>query len=95
MTRRRAAHKAAYEAVGQKLQPTALVHEAWLRLVGKPHDIPPLVAAPLVKPLGNPAPNGITFFAAQEILELAKDRSWLTRMTNATLAQKEREQERP
>jgi len=29
-----AAHKMANEAPGQTLQPTALVHEAWLRLVG-------------------------------------------------------------
>ena len=29
-----AAGKMAYEAAGQTLQPTALVHEAWLRLVG-------------------------------------------------------------
>jgi len=32
--RRLAAHKMANEAAGQTLQPTALVHEAWLRLVG-------------------------------------------------------------
>src|SRR5207248_6526953 len=33
--RKLAAHKMANEAPGQTLQPTALVHEAWLRLVGK------------------------------------------------------------
>jgi RNA polymerase sigma factor (TIGR02999 family) len=32
--RRLAAHKMANEQPGQTLQPTALVHEAWLRLVG-------------------------------------------------------------
>ena len=32
--RRLAAHKMASEAPGQTLQPTALVHEAWLRLTG-------------------------------------------------------------
>src|SRR2546422_6782203 len=32
--RRLATHKMANEASGQTLQPTALVHEAWLRLVG-------------------------------------------------------------
>jgi RNA polymerase sigma factor (TIGR02999 family) len=32
--RRLAAHKMAHEAPGQTLQPTALVHEVWLRLVG-------------------------------------------------------------
>lgn len=37
--RRLAAHKLAQEQPGQTLQPTALVHEAWLRLVGdtNPH----------------------------------------------------------
>jgi len=34
--RKLAAHKMAQEAPGQTLQPTALVHEAWLRLGGKP-----------------------------------------------------------
>ena len=33
--RRLAAARMAHEAPGQTLQPTALVHEAWLRLVGK------------------------------------------------------------
>jgi RNA polymerase sigma factor (TIGR02999 family) len=35
--RRLAAHKMAQEAPGQTLQPTALVHEAWLRIAGS-HD---------------------------------------------------------
>jgi RNA polymerase sigma factor (TIGR02999 family) len=34
--RRLAAHQMANEAAGHTLQPTALVHEAWLRLVGTP-----------------------------------------------------------
>ena len=34
--RKLAAHKMASEAPGQTLQPTALVHEAWLRLTGNP-----------------------------------------------------------
>jgi RNA polymerase sigma factor (TIGR02999 family) len=33
--RRLAAHRMSNEAPGQTLQPTALVHEAWLRLTGK------------------------------------------------------------
>jgi RNA polymerase sigma factor (TIGR02999 family) len=32
--RRLAAHKLAHESPGQTLQPTALVHEAWIRLAG-------------------------------------------------------------
>jgi len=46
------------------------------------HDIPILVAARLLKPLGNPAPNGIKFFATADVSELLKDRSWLTKVTN-------------
>ena len=36
--RRLAALKMANEAAGQTLQPTALVHEAWLRLAGENHS---------------------------------------------------------
>lgn len=36
--RRLAALKMAHEAPGQTLQPTALVHEAWRKLVGPGHD---------------------------------------------------------
>jgi len=36
--RKLAAQKLAREAPGQTLQPTALVHEAWLRLVGSGHE---------------------------------------------------------
>jgi RNA polymerase sigma factor (TIGR02999 family) len=36
--RKLAAHKMAQEAAGQTLQPTALVHEAYLRLLGEEHE---------------------------------------------------------
>lgn len=54
---------------------------AWV-LNCQPHDVPVLVASRLLKPLGNPAPNAIKFFATAELLELLKDRSWLAKMTN-------------
>jgi len=54
---------------------------AWV-LNCQPHDIPVLVAARLLKPLGNPQPSSVKFFASVEVLELAKDRAWLSRMTN-------------
>ena len=47
------------------------------------HDLPVLVAARLLKPLGNPLANGTKYFSANEIRELAQDRAWLARMTNA------------
>ncbi|MGB7746909.1 MAG: hypothetical protein WBN75_06440 [Verrucomicrobiia bacterium] len=45
--------------------------------------VPILVAARRLKPPGNPAANGIKFFAASELLELIKDRAWLVKVTNA------------
>jgi hypothetical protein len=47
------------------------------------HDIPVLLAARLLKPLGNPAANAIKFFSAAELLALAKDKAWLVKVTNA------------
>ena len=55
---------------------------AWV-LNCQPHDMPILVAARLLKPLGNPPPNGVKFYAASELLELVKDRAWLAKVTNA------------
>ena len=49
----------------------------------QPHDIPALVSSRLLKPLGNPAQNGIKFFCTVDVLEVLKDRSWLTKATNA------------
>ena len=46
------------------------------------HDIPALVNARLLKPLGNPAQNGSKFFCTADLLELLKDRAWLVKMTN-------------
>lgn len=54
---------------------------AWI-LNCQPHDVPVLVAARLLKPLGNPPLNGIKYFATSDVLELTNDRSWLAKMTN-------------
>ena len=55
---------------------------AWV-LNSQPHDIPILVAARLLKPLGNPPANGIKFFGTADVLELTQDRNWLTKVSNA------------
>ena len=54
---------------------------AWV-LNCQSHDIPCLVAARLLKPLGNPAPNSIKFFATADLLEAMKDRNWLARISS-------------
>ena len=58
---------------------------AWV-LNCQPHDIPALVAAKLLKPLGNPPANGIKYFATADLLEAVKDRNWLVRVS-ATICQ--------
>ena len=55
---------------------------AWL-LNCQVHDIPALVAAKLIKPLGHPPQNGTKFFATADLLEASKDRHWLVRMSTA------------
>ncbi len=57
---------------------------AWL-LNCPPHAIAALIAARLLKPLGNPPPNGIKFFCTTDVLEAIKGRCWLTKVTNAIL----------
>ena len=54
---------------------------AWV-LNCQPHDMPILVSSRLLRPLGNPPPNGIKFFATADVLEVVKDRAWLTKVTN-------------
>ena len=55
---------------------------AWM-LNCQPHDVPILVAARLLKLLGNPPPNSVKFFAASELLEQVQDRTWLAKVANA------------
>ena len=55
---------------------------AWV-LNCQEHDIPILVQTKLLKPLGSPPVNGVKFFTTAELMELAKDRAWLARATNA------------
>jgi hypothetical protein len=55
---------------------------AWV-LNCQPHDVPILVAARLLKPLGNPSPYNVKYFAASELLEQVQDRAWLAKVTNA------------
>lgn len=47
------------------------------------HDVPVLIVARLLKPLGNPQPNSVKYFATTELLEHAKDRAWLAKVTSA------------
>src|ERR1044072_488992 len=49
----------------------------------QPHDISVLVSARLLKPLGNPRPNAVKYFATADVIELLDDRPWRAKVTNA------------
>ena len=68
--------------LGQPPARLTVEETAWL-LNCQLHDIPILVSARLLKPLGNPPPNGVKFFATIEVQELMKDRNWLSKATIA------------
>jgi hypothetical protein len=61
------------------------VYGVWL-LNCQAHDMPILVGARLLKPLANPPPNSVKYFAASELLEQVEDQAWLAKVTN-TLTQ--------
>jgi hypothetical protein len=51
------------------------------RLGFAPYEIPILVKARLLKPLGKPSQNSRRWFATVEIEQLAQDREWLDKAT--------------
>src|SRR5438552_14982312 len=55
---------------------------AWF-LGFKPHDIPVLTAAGLLKPLGHPARNCIKHYATGNLEALRGDEKWLARASDA------------
>ena len=59
--------------------------ETALLLGVQDHDIPVLVAAGLIKPLGRPASNAPKYFASVEIVARTESPSWLSDATR-TLA---------
>lgn len=50
------------------------------------HDIPALIRADLLKPLGQPPANSVKYFAGVEILEMAGDPAYLAKIRNALYA---------
>jgi len=68
--------------LGQLPARLAAEQAAWV-LCCQAHDVPALVSARLLRPLGNPPPNGVKFFSTADVLELSRDRAWLVKMTNA------------
>jgi len=47
------------------------------------HDVPVLIGVGLLKPLGDPLPNAVKYFASIQVLELAGEFSRLCKIRNA------------
>jgi hypothetical protein len=58
--------------------PGKLLGEQAAVLIGcQPHDIPVLVAAGLLAPLGNPSLTCVKYFSAPDIVAKSSDHKWL------------------
>lgn len=72
------------EFLSWKIVPARLdaLQAAWF-LGFEPHEIPMLIAASLLKPLGHPARNSTKFFATEALEQLRRDEKWLARASDA------------
>ena len=72
------------EFLSWKTSPARLsaLQTAWF-LGFEPHEVPILVAAGLLRPLGHPARNSTKFFATEALEQLRHDEKWLARATDA------------
>jgi hypothetical protein len=57
--------------------------EAAIVLGFKSHDIPILISAGLLKPLGNPSPRSPKHFSKTQIIERGEDETWMDKATKA------------
>jgi hypothetical protein len=72
------------EFLSWKIVPARLdaLQAAWF-LGFEPHEIPMLIAAGLLKPLGHPARNSTKFFATESLEQFRRDEKWLARASDA------------
>lgn len=63
----------------------SLPEAAWL-LGFAEHDVPVLISAGLLKPLGRPPLNGAKYFATADQMLLRTDTRWLARASDATVS---------
>ena len=75
------------EFLSWKVVPARLdaTQAAWF-LGFEPQEIPILVAAGLLKPLGHPARNSTKFFATETLEQFRRDEKWLARACDAIAA---------
>lgn len=66
---------------------------AWYLGVSE-HDIPTLIRASILKPLGHPPPTGVKYFARVELEELSLQPKALARLSDALYVHWQRKNER-
>ena len=59
------------------------VEQAAWYLGFQPKEIPILVAAKLLKPLGHPATSGVKYYSTAQLSKLREDDGWLDRASDA------------
>jgi hypothetical protein len=70
--------------LGLRRLPARLTADQAARVTGfQLHDIPVLVKAKLLQPLGGGPRNSVKYFASVEVVEKCGDRRWLDRATKA------------
>ncbi len=50
-----------------------------------PHEVPILIAKKILKPLGDPPPNGTKYFSACELERMRQDVEWMARASRAVV----------
>ena len=72
------------EFLSLKVAPARLNMEEGAWFLGfAPHDIPILIQAGLLKPLGHPPRHGTKYFAAATVEQLRTDLKWLAKASDA------------
>jgi len=75
--------------------PARLTAEQAAPLVGcQVHDLPVLVKARLLKPLGTPRQQAVKYYSSADISKLAQDVAWLHKATKAIYAYSDQQNEK-
>ena len=85
----------AFLCTAVRLPARLTVTETSILLGFSEHDIRVLVAASLLKPLGDPAKNAPKYFAAAQVQECAADIAWLSKATKTVAKHWKTRNDRP
>jgi hypothetical protein len=70
-----------YRSVSLRAARASVQEAAWILGCGA-EDVPELTRVRLLKPLGNPTANSRKYYSTKELMKLAEDQTFLSKMTN-------------